>query len=558
MERNMPFTTGVVIPLLILINFLHSWVSAEPMDSEKVAISANQYGFKTAEPIYVIGDIRGTADEIVDTLTRLKLVNEKGEWIGGKAHIVTLGDFMGEGSSTTVLELFKGLQEQAKSVGGQFHVLLGDRELQHIIDQVTTKKSFLSVAHLQWLINLPFVIQINDQVFTHGGLSKNLMHLSIKELNQTLAASLISYFNQGTSDITQIQSVKPSTVTQRSNNQLLFTQDNPVLYKGNAICHPYFEADNLTNILVNWSAVRLWVSHSSTKQQNFYSRLNKQLMMVDSDLNQPIGEPLWVAKIDTDKKAALINSETREKRQAQVAAKRTIDNPYSMTEQQIEEFLKTAEIIHRKALADGVTKPIQMTLQKDEKQLKAVFKYVDSRPGKERKKWQNYLYEDDRFFYDIAAYKLDRLLDIGLVPVVVERSIDGKRGILQLWINDLVSKKTLKEKAIHYEGHCDYKDQINMMDTFDYLIRNTDRNQSNILYSKSDWQIWFIDHSRSFDLSNRRPKMMKKHTIKMTHSFKNAIEKLTNENLYTLKPWLHRKQIKAIKDRRRKMLKNSF
>jgi len=96
------------------------------------------------------------------------------------------------------------------------------------------------------------------------------------------------------------------------------------------------------------------------------------------------------------------------------------------------------------------------------------------------------------------------------------------------------------------------------MDTFDYLIRNTDRNQSNILYSKSDWQIWFIDHSRSFDLSNRRPKMMKKHTIKMTHSFKNAIEKLTNENLYTLKPWLHRKQIKAIKDRRRKMLKNSF
>ncbi|MCP4411569.1 MAG: hypothetical protein GY808_03230 [Gammaproteobacteria bacterium] len=97
-----------------------------------------------------------------------------------------------------------------------------------------------------------------------------------------------------------------------------------------------------------------------------------------------------------------------------------------------------------------------------------------------------------------------------------------------------------------------------MMDTFDYLIRNTDRNQSNILYGKSDWQIWFIDHSRSFDLSTKRPKMMKNHTIRVTKSFLNVIETLSIEKLNTLRPWLHRKQIRAINDRRRRILKNKI
>ncbi|MCP4274082.1 MAG: hypothetical protein GY781_19345, partial [Gammaproteobacteria bacterium] len=267
----------------------------------------------------------------------------------------------------------------------------------------------------------------------------------------------------------------------------------------------------------------------------------------------------WVVRIDQNKEEPMmINIVTGEMKQAQLAAKRQLDIPYSMTEIEIEEFLKTAKIIHTKELSIGVTKPIKMTLQKDEKQLKAIFKYVDSNPGKERKKWRQDIYVDDRYYYDMAAYKLDRMLDIGLVPVVVERTIDGKKGILQLWIDDLISKKSQKEKKIDYSGHCNYKDQINMLDTFDYLIHNTDRNQSNILYSKSDWQIWFIDHSRSFDLSRNRPKMMKNHTIRVTKSFMNVIKRLSKEKLNTLRPWLHRNQIKAVKYRQIKILKNNI
>ncbi len=535
-------------------------MTADDTVSAKVTVSNNSYHFKTSEPIYVLGDIQGAYDEVINVLVDLQLLNTKGQWTGGNTHVVSLGDFVSQDSSTIkVLELFKQLQENAESAGGQFHLLLGDKELQHITNHLEGGDRQLTSDQVQWLMNLPFVIQINDQVFAHGGLSKDLAKQTLSELNQTLTDGFIQPYEKDSSIVTQNQSTKASSMSKNPVSELLFSHDNPALYQGNKICHPYFEADNLANILHNWSASRLWVAHSTSRKHQLISRFNQMLMMIDSSMKHTEDETSWVVRIDQNKEAPMmINVVTGEMKQAQLAAKRQLDNPYSMTEFEIEEFLKTAEIIHRKELSIGVTKPIKMTLQKDEKQLKAIFKYVDSKPGKERKKWRKDVYVDDRYSYDIAAYKLDRMLDIGLVPVVVERTIDGKKGILQLWIDDLISKKSQKEKKLDYSGHCNYKDQINMIDTFDYLIRNIDRNQSNILYSKSDWQIWFIDHSRSFDLSMKRPKMMKKHTIRVTKSFLNVLEALSKEKLNTLRPWLHRKQIRAINDRRRRILKNKI
>ena len=97
-----------------------------------------------------------------------------------------------------------------------------------------------------------------------------------------------------------------------------------------------------------------------------------------------------------------------------------------------------------------------------------------------------------------------------------------------------------------------------MLDSFDYLIWNNDRNKSNILFTKNDFQIWFVDHSRSFGLSKGRPRMMKKHKVIVTKEFKKALKSLTKAKLKELKPWLHRKQINAIWDRRKKLLKGSF
>lgn len=96
-----------------------------------------------------------------------------------------------------------------------------------------------------------------------------------------------------------------------------------------------------------------------------------------------------------------------------------------------------------------------------------------------------------------------------------------------------------------------------MLNVFDYLIHNEDRNMTNVTYKTDDWQTWFIDHSRSFRLHTKRPKMLKKVNLTLTPAFKQALEHLTLKDLMTLKPWLNKQQINAIWKRRIKLLKGT-
>lgn len=43
------------------------------------------------------------------------------------------------------------------------------------------------------------------------------------------------------------------------------------------------------------------------------------------------------------------------------------------------------------------------------------------------------LNEGDRFELEIAAYELDRLLGLGMVPVTVPRTVNGQKVALQFW-----------------------------------------------------------------------------------------------------------------------------
>ncbi len=557
---------------------LIKWLIVFTTLSNHVTSAQEQYQFTTDDPVYVIGDIDGASQEFSDTLLKLKMIDKQGNWTGGKAQIVSLGDLSGDSDwDTKSLDLFIQLQHQAESAGGRFHILLGDREFNLIISQLANEPDALANQYTQWLTGLPFVIKINDQVFAHGGLSIKLGSFDIKVLNILLKNELIEYLENWNALLINNQHLRNLPVKQRFavvkkleqsefknailalEEQLLFSNDNPAIYRGNAICHPYFETDNLSTILDKWSTTRLWTGHSTSSEHNILNRLDNKLLIMNHSMadNMQTGGAS-IARIEKDKEAVFIESHTGETIQPGLAPNRKIDIPYDMTEEEIEEFLRTAEIIKREDLNVGVTKPVRMTLQKDDKVIRAVFKNVDSSPRKHKGKWKQERKALDRFVYDIAAYKIDRMLGIGLAPIAVERTIDNTKGAMQLWIDDLFSKKKHQEQGIPYGGHCDYRSQRSMMDTFDYLIRNTDRNKLNILYSKKDWQVWLIDHTRSFELSTSRPRMMKKHDFLVADYFKKALRGLTSENLYELKPWLHNKQIRAIIARRKKLLADNF
>ena len=106
----------------------------------------------------------------------------------------------------------------------------------------------------------------------------------------------------------------------------------------------------------------------------------------------------------------------------------------------------------------------------------------------------------DSYRYNIAGYRLARLLDINTVPMSVERSVNGKTAAVTWWIDDVQmdEKERLKRKTMG-PNPLRTSNQIQLMRIFDELIQNRDRNQGNILWT-IDWTMWLIDHTRAFRL----------------------------------------------------------
>jgi hypothetical protein len=109
----------------------------------------------------------------------------------------------------------------------------------------------------------------------------------------------------------------------------------------------------------------------------------------------------------------------------------------------------------------------------------------------------------DTYRFNIAGYRLARLLGISTVPMSVERSVDGQLAAVSWWVDDVLmdERERLKRKTMGPHP-LRTSHQIQLMRIWDELIQNRDRNQGNILWT-SDWTLWLIDHTRAFRLGEK-------------------------------------------------------
>lgn len=146
---------------------------------------------------------------------------------------------------------------------------------------------------------------------------------------------------------------------------------------------------------------------------------------------------------------------------------------------EIERFLKKAKVTARKKIGTGVTHPEKVTLELDGVVRDACFKRVDETTDN----WRN----------EVAAYELDKLLGIGMVPPTVQRSLGSRGGCLQLW----VTGASLDKYDGGFPDLAGWRDQVSVMWLFDDLIANVDRHLNNGMVSPGH-RLVLIDHSRSF------------------------------------------------------------
>jgi hypothetical protein len=200
----------------------------------------------------------------------------------------------------------------------------------------------------------------------------------------------------------------------------------------------------------------------------------------------------------------------------------------------IEQDLKAAEIVRFEDIGTGVTQP-RRAYMKPESLLES-FTWKPLKPGMRRGYFESYKSE-------IAAYELDKLLALNMVPPVVEREIDGELGAAVMWVSPTTSVKQMGGRLSpgRVPGH-----EVRRMLLFDNLIGNPDRNAGNILVDGAR-NIILIDHSRAFVSK----KNLQTKVERVDEKLWAAIQALTPEVLRrTLSPLIGDDAVNAMIERR--------
>ena len=200
---------------------------------------------------------------------------------------------------------------------------------------------------------------------------------------------------------------------------------------------------------------------------------------------------------------------------------------------EFEEFLRKAPFTKVEEVPIGVTRPKRGYFEPGGLAVSAAWKVLP--PGRPAGYWESYKSE-------IAAYELDKLLGLGMVPPVVEKRYKGDLGAAILWLSPVKSWRSAEPLPKPEK----WNRTAVRMKMFDNLICNTDRNAGNLLVD-DQWNLYLIDHSRAFIED-------KKLVSTMTRIDPELWDKMLALNEATLSAalsqWLDRGMIRAILRRR--------
>lgn len=581
------------------------------------------YRFSDVETVVVIGDSHGAYDNLLEVLKKTAMVDEYAKWVGGNAHLVSLGDFLGRGpESRKIMDLLMSLEAQSREKGGWVHVLMGNSELMNMVADTaeTSRAEFHSYLDLEsaevreaehlrydalpveqrqisfnekfppgffghqlamsnegkygaWLRNLPYMIVINDIAMVHGGLPEMVAELGLEGTNQHLGDTLRTYEASwdnlaaelalegytGYAERNEIAKALPESVAGdflQAAQADLFNPTGPVWAWEESLCVPLSVEDTLLAALDVLDAKRVVVGHAVTLDHKISTRFDGRVVMVGTEMlsngyKGGRGSALVV------KRGTMSAYYTDQEQAGQVAElpRRVGARPGGMTDDELEQFLLTADILSMKDVEVGVTNPVYVELEKDGIKIPAIFKDVNF---VEKRKGQRIEAMGDRWHHEVAAYGVDRLLGLELVPVTVARTINGKQGSLQFWVDGLVNQIEIQEENMEVGGWCPMGRQYELIKVFDALIYNQDRTQQNMTYDSRHWRAILIDHSRSFESNKRFPVTVKKSRYLVVRpAMAKRLADLTEENLEAAtRGYLTPIQVRRILVRRDKLLKS--
>lgn len=218
--------------------------------------------------------------------------------------------------------------------------------------------------------------------------------------------------------------------------------------------------------------------------------------------------------------------------------------------EEAEAFLRSAEVVKREDIGKGITRPQRLTLRDGTRTARAVWKTIDVHTLGQQRMAQGWEFDfRDSWKGEVAAYELDKLLGLHLVPPTVERRIDRRAGSLQLWVEQAQTEDERQQKRREPPHLPRWNNQLHNVRLLHQLAYNADfLNVRNVL-SDPSFRVYAVDNSRAFRI--QRTLLAADDLVCFSRSVLERLKTIDRAVLHEhLAPWLDDTQIEGLLARR--------
>lgn len=304
--------------------------------------NAQQDTYTGVAKVVALGDVHGDYGQMAGTLRAAGVINAKDKWIGGKTHLVQIGDLPDRGPDTRrIVKFFMELEKQAKKAGGAVHCLIGNHEVLNMIGdfRYVTPEEYAAyrtgeseslrsqyyelyvknlkrelprkefdeqfppgwVEHMQawsldgeigkWVMGHNAILKVNDTLFVHAGLSEKMLTLPLSDINKTVQKEL--------------------KARQETPMDLAMGNDGPLWYRGLVNDPPETAGPLVDKLLDAFGVARIVIGHTVLARA-IVPRFGGKLIDIDAGLSKVYGGPQTCLILEGQKLTVLYNGKMLE------------------------------------------------------------------------------------------------------------------------------------------------------------------------------------------------------------------------------------------------------
>ena len=575
---------------------------------------SKEWRFDDVERVVAIADIHGAYDAWGETRQNADVLGADLGWVGEKSHLVIVGDILDRGpKSRAAMDLLMRLEGEAEAAGGRVHVVIGNHEsmlltgdLRYVsaaeyaafaadenpeerarwfdryaaraggdsdelrgdfdkrypLGYFGMRRAFRADGHYgQWLLSKNVIVVINGTAFVHGGLAPVVAEIGLAGVNGRLQDELVEYvetlglltdaevllptdshYKYGDilsgfmpaldEDAATLKAVADGA---RLLNSVLISTDGPLWYRNNILCPGIVEEHKLEAALAAIDATRVVIGHTPTPNRQVMQKYDGRVIEIDTGMLNFYYNGIGHALVLEGDSVSVTNQAGVDSIVPLQHPRKVGVRPDSMTADELQDFLQTEEIM----AIDDIDGRTIVRVSDGEHTVSAIFNRPKGRG----------------VFPSVAAYRLDRLLNIEMVPVTVMRKVKGKNGSLQFLPDNTTDEAARSAAGQGGSAWCSLMEQWPAMYVFDVLIFNEGRSQQRMLYDESSWRLILSEHDRAFSTKKGRPGHLKNVSIPVSQGWKDALAELDDEVLVeTLDDVLDKRRLKALQSRRDEIL----